>query len=801
MLITKIRKDFSRRKLRSILTIIGLSISVLGVTGVAIANSSVISSAEKAFGITSAANIEIVVRTTEWNSNTSSQLKVIPGLIDYEQVYRVESAITVNNKNYRLSIWGINISKVEGYNSLYGIVQDVGSTIPNESKNELFIDSSAARSLDISIGETLTLPFPTSNNTVNKIDFNVTGLARAVRYPGFAFTASIFVWMSIERLQSLYESAEFNHLYLKNRTDNKTELEEVAVNVSQLLDNNDIFVEEINVFDIEEDIRVEIISSLNSLLSISVLIGIIIGGVLTTSTIQIAIANEREDISLMKILGAKKHHIFFTYICEAGILGLLGGVVGTLLSIAFALFLVNTLADPLGLSTLSFVIPPSPIITGFLFPVFISIIFATPIILGSVSISPMELFRKSASSKTKQKQRNSRIFTIHTFSFANLTRKRVRLGLNLIILTIAIGAVVGFSATGDSTLSTITNYFDEDTKDIEISFPNPSSEITSREFVESFFEREFPGEIKSWSTYWWMYPIQLSTENIEYSKGMSLLGIHANSPLWQAYDLVGEWPEDNITQNQVLITNLFRERNPDLNLDIGNDIILCTPLYNESFQIIGIIDDINNNGRMLYTSLDTLNRFMKVEPNETLCDTIAIQLYDRNKEIEVVDALSANEFITAKAWNIIGMSFWKEQNISQIKFLSFFFAIMGLFTVLIAIIGGVNAYLMTILEREKEFGILKLIGAKPRWISFSLLWEALFTGMIASVMGILFGRFIVEEALLSVIKQLFIPIPVNFTLNHIMLGIIISLITAFLGVLYPSLKASKATVISGLKYE
>lgn len=192
---------------------------------------------------------------------------------------------------------------------------------------------------------------------------------------------------------------------------------------------------------------------------------------------------------------------------------------------------------------------------------------------------------------------------------------------------------------------------------------------------------------------------------------------------------------------------------------------------------------------------------MKVDSSQNLCDTVIIQLNNKDKEKEIVNVLTSNELITAKAWNVIGISFWIEQNKSQVTFISLFFNIIALFTIIIAIIGGINAFLMTVLEREKEFGILKLIGAKPRWISLSLLWEAIFTGIIASILGTLFGRFIIEETIMSVLDQLFFPIPLLFTVDHVLLGLLISLITALLSVLYPSFRASKASVISALRYE
>ncbi|MFX0086676.1 MAG: FtsX-like permease family protein [Candidatus Hodarchaeota archaeon] len=793
MLLRKVRRDLGQRKLRTTLTVLGLAIAVIGITGVAIINASVIESAERAYGITLSSDIRILIRETEWND---SLMTGIEGLEDYEPAYRSFTTTLLKYKPYNVVLWGINITRVSKFHSLYGLILDSGS-LPDTLKNELLIDASAAHAFNLGIGDNFTIPISSgSSSQVNKISFKISGLARAVRDPGYTFSSSINVWMSLSKIQALLNKPNYtNNLFFK--VTEYSDPDDVSTNIMNVLDEHGIFIERVYVYENEEDIRFSILNLMNVLLSITMIIGLLVGGILTTSTIQMAIANEKKDISLMKINGATKRHIFFIYLIESTILGLIGSIIGTILSILFANFLLTSLADPYGLSTLVLVVPAIPLIIGFMIPVVTSIIFALPVIIGTLRISPMEVFQSQVSSKKKVKTIFPYLVLLN-FSLSNLSRKKVRFTLISIMLIVAVGSVVGFRAVGDSAVSTVINLLDSMPGDVHITTSTPENETLMTDFLTEFFNENYPTQIDSWTSYWWFSGINMyPTINAEPQR-MQLLGIHPDSSLWEAYTKTGSWLSANSSESQVVLTTLYVTRNPQYNLSIGSKVLLGTPLYNESFTITGYIDDINNQGLMLYTSISTLNRFLRAK---NLIDSVIIELNDPLLENEVVDALNSNEFVSAKAWNVVGVTFWKEMNIKQIDFLTLFFDLMGIFALLICIIGGINAFSMSVLEREQEIGILKLIGASPKWITLSILSEAFIVGILAGFFGIIMGRFIIAKLLLDIVGKTLVPIPLYFTLDHIILALSTSLLTIVVAAIHPSYRASKTSVISALRYE
>jgi putative ABC transport system permease protein len=793
MLLRKIRRDFGQRKLRTSLTVIGLAIAVIGITGVAIANSSVIESTERAYGFNISSDIHISIRETEWNDSFITE---IDGVDDYEYVYRSYTTLSLNQKQYRVILIGIDISRVSNYHSLYGLILDSGS-LPDASRNEILIDASAAHAFALDIGDTVILPILSSSGSqVNNINFTISGLARAVREPGYTFSSSISVWFSLNKVQNLLSKPDlFNKLFIKVTDDSIPD--DVSKRVMTGLDEKNVFVEKVEIIEKSQDFRIEILDMMNALLSLAMIIGIIIGGILTTSTIQMAITNEKKDISLLKINGATKRHIFFIYVLEAVVLGLIGSILGTIFSVIFAYFLLSGLADPYGLSTLVFVVPESSVIIGFAIPIIISIIFSFPVIIGAIRVSPMTVFQ-TQDTLSKKAKKYTTSFVLLNFSFSNLIRKKIRIALISLMLIIAVGSVVGFRILGDSTVSVLVDILDDMTGDIEISTSTPENETLMRTFLTDFFNEYYPEEIESWTAIWKFKEIKMYHSSDIEPESMTILGIHPESPLWESYTRSGSWLSSETSENQVLLTTLYANKHPNLDLSIGSQIDLGTPLHNETFTIVGYIDDVDNGGMRLYTSISTLNRFMKAD---NLANFVTIELNDHSIENEVVEALSSNDFVLAKSWGVIGMTFWKEKNIEQINFIMLFFDLLGYFALLVCIIGGVNAFSLSVLEREREIGILKLIGAKPRWIIISLLSEALLIGTIAGIFGIVVARFVIAKSLLDIFGQILIPIPMSFTLDHMILALATSLLTIIIAALYPSYRASRTSVISALRYE
>jgi len=123
-------------------------------------------------------------------------------------------------------------------------------------------------------------------------------------------------------------------------------------------------------------------------------------------------------------------------------------------------------------------------------------------------------------------------------------------------------------------------------------------------------------------------------------------------------------------------------------------------------------------------------------------------------------------------------------------------------SLLVCVVGIVNAQLMSVTERFREIGTLKCLGALDSIIVRLFVLEATMQGIAGSLAGAVIG------ALAAVINSLLrfgLTIFSNFPVSDLLLSMGITLVTgtglSLLGVLYPALLAAKMQPVEAMRVE
>ncbi|MBN2487737.1 MAG: ABC transporter permease [Methanosarcinaceae archaeon] len=132
--------------------------------------------------------------------------------------------------------------------------------------------------------------------------------------------------------------------------------------------------------------------------------------------------------------------------------------------------------------------------------------------------------------------------------------------------------------------------------------------------------------------------------------------------------------------------------------------------------------------------------------------------------------------------------------------ISLFLMGIGSISLLVAGVSILNVMLMSTMERTKEIGIMKAVGASRNEILKMFMLEALFLGIAASLIGGVLsfgGGFLVNILILDDASYLFAPSSILYIVAGVMFGII----TSLAGGMYPAWKASNMRPLDALRYE
>jgi putative ABC transport system permease protein len=150
------------------------------------------------------------------------------------------------------------------------------------------------------------------------------------------------------------------------------------------------------------------------------------------------------------------------------------------------------------------------------------------------------------------------------------------------------------------------------------------------------------------------------------------------------------------------------------------------------------------------------------------------------------------------------------EQFEEIKKFFFYFdlalAVVGIIALVTASLGIINTMVMSVLERRREIGVLKSLGANERDIKFLFLTESAVIGLAGSFFGILFGWTITLVA--SKVAQVFmeregIPamqlfaLPVWLVASALTLGLVVSLAAGY----YPASRAARVDPVEALRNE
>jgi len=211
---------------------------------------------------------------------------------------------------------------------------------------------------------------------------------------------------------------------------------------------------------------------------------------------------------------------------------------------------------------------------------------------------------------------------------------------------------------------------------------------------------------------------------------------------------------------------------------------------NHSFRVCGVVD--HGRGARKFVPLATLQDIIGAEGKASI---FYVKLDDPNNADAVV-----HEIKSIPGMEQYGVHSLKEylslMSSSSIPGLSTFINVVIGISMVIGFIVIFQAMYAAVMERTREIGILKSLGAGKFYIVNVILRETL----LISIGGILLG-FAVSYAARAGLHHKFQTLPILITPEWLLRATIIAIIGSMLGAVYPAMKAAQKDPIDALAYE
>lgn len=310
--------------------------------------------------------------------------------------------------------------------------------------------------------------------------------------------------------------------------------------------------------------------------------------------------------------------------------------------------------------------------------------------------------------------------------------------------------------------------------------------------------------------------LPLSEENLEFLYGNQILAGFQNVRTGSGFWMDGSIPDIDLEKDPVFIIYDMDSYYASQNTTGGSEQSQAKPPKKYLAQCAGVIDGGLDTYRSyswsVYCNILPLEAQLKrifrnkVIPGQpsTASGKPYKQIYYNEIYVKVDDMEAVGEvqkWITDMGYQTYSNSEWVDSMKKQYGYIQAVLGGIGAVSLIVAAIGITNTMMMSIYERTKEIGVMKVIGCDMRDIRTLFLMEAGFIGFIGGMAGLLFSLLIsvvINRIVLRMGMELGLSyIPVWLAAASVLFAVLVGMLAGF----FPALRAMRLSPLAAIRNE
>jgi len=773
--------DFWHERARTVLVVLAIALGVSAFAAVLASYAILTRELDQGYLATNPASA--VIRVDVADDETVKAILQNPEVSDAESRRTISAQIKAGPVRWRNLI--LFVVKDYGNIRVSKLVPEKGAWPP--AAGEILIERDAFQVAKAGIGDTVIV------KTANGVERSlvISGSVHDVGQAQARMENIVYGYINLATLVQLGEAPYLNQLNIlvaRNRFD-EDHIKRVVADVERLITSRGREVRRVEIPAPGKHPHSDLMGVLLLAMSSFGIFVLVLSGILVINLLTAMMASQVRQIGVMKAIGGTRRQIAQIYFAQALFLGIAAVVVSAPLGIlgsralcrymaVFLNFDINSFAVPLWVYLLVALIGLAAPPVAAAYPVWSGTRVPVRVALSDFGLSQTTF---GASAFDRALTRVGGTFSLVVLAIRNSFRRRARLVLTL--LTLAAGGLFFLSALNvrASLVNTLDHLFGARKFDLTVSLANPYA----WEKIEKAINNT-PGVTRAEG--WFTTDASLAAPS--QPNRFNVVVLPPDTQLLD-FDIIEGRKLVPGDTDAIVINNALAGREPAIR--VGETVVLRIGTEETTCHVVGIAREAFSPPVAYIPRHKEMVNSVRLSLDRADADSISLVKanLDRNLEQQGVRARSG----TSKAE-------------SRFAFDEHMLMIYVFLIVMSAIIGGVGGLgLMTtmslnVLERRREMGVMRAIGATPRIVWLMVVAEGVVIGVLSWIIAALLawpiskgiGDFLVGMVFQSRLDFVFEPLGLVIWL---LVSISLSAVASFI----PAWRASRVTVREALAYE
>jgi putative ABC transport system permease protein len=528
------------------------------------------------------------------------------------------------------------------------------------------------------------------------------------------------------------------------------------------------------------------------LLGVITVLALLSALVLVSNTMSTLVAEQTREIGVMRAIGGRRRQVALVYLRTALLLGAVGALAGIVLGVVMSSLLARYFGQTFWAVDVAAGVVPGIVLVSVLVGVLAPALASLPAIRRGLRVTLREALEASGAAVGGQDaadrmlRRAAFLPRVMQVGLRNVGRHKRRSLATALIVALAVGNLLAVLAMARAATVITRAEWGDHLEDVQISTGGRALfDAQAADVIGSS-----PGVVEA-------QPVLKNT--VDLSGREAIVWAVARDPLFRYRLVDGRWFTSGEQQDGKRVAVVERNIAQNAGIKVGDQVTIATAAGDLGLRVIGIAKNQQENGTALFVPITTAQAALGqpagassywvkfASPQPAFVDHATAQLEER---------LSALGYETDSEIRYIAT----RDNVNSNEAITTPIAVLGFVIILISMVGLANAITTNVLERTREIGVLRSIGARARDVRRIFATEGIALAVGGWLLGIPVGYLLGRLLIWLIWEVVHVRLPNVFPPGNVLLALIGTFVLAMLVLFFPVRRAVRLRPGAALRH-